>query len=102
MISLRSTENLGRKIFIWKIVRSILPNSIRFFYEGNSNIKGQLWYQERKLLYNTVRKYKPIHCYEIGTWKGGGATYFIAQALHDNGKGILNTIEINKDFYNEA
>jgi len=43
-----------------------------------------------------------LYCFEIGTWKGGGSTLFIAQALFENGMGKLYTIEIEERFYNEA
>jgi len=35
--------------------------------------------------------------FEVGTWEGGGSTFFIAQALHDNGFGILHTTEADSD-----
>ncbi len=63
---------------------------------------GQLWQADRRVLYETVRCFKPRVVCEIGTWKGGGSTYFIAQALHDNGGGVLHTVELDADLHNEA
>jgi predicted O-methyltransferase YrrM len=48
-------------------------------------------------LYETVRKHRPKSVCEVGTWHGGGSTFFIAQALHDNGFGILYSSEINRE-----
>jgi cephalosporin hydroxylase len=100
---MRSTDILSpRRLAIWNLVRHLMPNKQRWYYEGHPPLRGQLWYAERKLLYETIRKYRPAVCFEIGTWMGGGSTLFVAQALHDNGAGILHTIEIDRKFYEEA
>ena len=100
---LKSTESLGKGAKRrWKIIRLFMPSKFRWFFEGHLQLEGQLWFKERKLIYDTIRAYKPSHCFEIGTWKGGGSTLFIAQALYENKQGKLHTIEINKDFYEEA
>jgi predicted O-methyltransferase YrrM len=75
---------------------------MRWFYEGHPKLRGQLWYAERKFLYETIRKHRPKLCFEIGTWRGGGSTLFISQALYDNGGGTLHTVEINKEFFGDA
>jgi predicted O-methyltransferase YrrM len=75
---------------------------MRWFYEGHPELRGQLWYAERKLLYETIRTHRPAHCFEIGTWRGGGSTLFISQALKENGRGKLHTIEIDRGFYEIA
>ena len=80
----------------------VVPRKQRWFYEGNPSLRGQLWYTERKLLYTTVRRCRPLSCFEIGTWKGGGSTLFIAQALCDNGAGELHTIETDMELHREA
>lgn len=103
MIILKSTDNFGEKRkFLWKLIRPFIPPKIRWFLEGHSKLSGQLWFEERKLIYNIVRTLKPQYCFEIGTWKGGGSTYFIGQALYENGSGILHTVETNRGFYDEA
>ena len=63
---------------------------------------GQLLPQERTLLFNTVLKAQPKLVLEIGTWKGGGSTYQIANALLATISGVLHTCEIDHEFYTEA
>lgn len=100
---MKSTDTLTpRRKQLWNMVRHLVPSRVRFFYEGHPRLRGQLWYAERKLLYETVREYRPELCFEIGTWRGGGSTLFISQALHDNGGGVLHTVEISKEFHDEA
>jgi predicted O-methyltransferase YrrM len=100
---MKSSDNLTpRRRRLWEILRYAVPPRVRWFYEGHPALRGQLWYAERKLLYQTIRKYRPAVCFEIGTWKGGGSTLFISQALHDNGRGHLHTIEIDRDLCDEA
>lgn len=48
--------------------------------------------EEKLLIYSLVRATKPMVCVETGTHKGLSALY-IAQALQDNGKGILYTLD---------
>jgi predicted O-methyltransferase YrrM len=64
--------------------------------------EGQLCSMERYALYSLIQKEDPDVVFEVGTWKGGGSTYFIASALHENKHGILHTCEINKEFYDHA
>lgn len=65
-------------------------------------MRGQLWAAERKLLYTAIKNHRPLTCFEIGTWKGGGSTLFVSQALKENGAGVLHTIEIDRHFFDEA
>ncbi len=81
---------------IWPVARWFFPARTRWFLEGHPKLDGQLWLADRRLLYDVVRARKPEHCYEIGTWKGGGSTLFIARALEDNGAGVLHTIELDR------
>lgn len=74
---------------------------------GINREEGQLWKEERHLLYSTVRRLKPKVCVETGTWHGGGSTYFIASALKDNADdwgrpGILWSFEIDIGAWQEA
>lgn len=100
---MKSTDALGRKgALVWSALRLVLPRKVRWFYEGHPRLRGQMWYAERRLIYQTVRRHKPQHCFEIGTWQGGGSTLFISQALRDNGAGKLHTVEVDRGFYEEA
>jgi predicted O-methyltransferase YrrM len=100
---LKTTGDFGRRRqLLWRAVRRFVPRKTRWFIEGHPKLHGQLWFEDRKLLYDTVRAYRPVYCFEIGTWKGGGSTLFILQALYENGKGKLYTIEVEQTFYEEA
>ncbi len=91
-----STGAFGRwERAAWPLVRPFVPRQRRWFLEGHPALDGQLWAADRELLYETVRAARPAHCFEIGTWKGGGSTLFIAQALCDNGQGTLHTIDVD-------
>jgi len=100
---LKSTSDFGkRRRLLWQLIRPFVPPKTRWFFEGYPKLKGQLWFEDRKLLYYTVRTYKPKRCFEIGTWRGGGSTLFISQALYENGAGKLHTIEVDESYYKEA
>lgn len=86
----------------WRLVRWFVPRRRRWFFEGCLDVPGQLWISERKLLYETIRRYKPQTVFEVGTWYGGGSTYFISQALYENGGGVLHTIEENAEAHARA
>lgn len=64
--------------------------------------EGHLMNEERQALYETILKEKPETCFEIGTWKGGGSTFFISSALKENNKGILYTIDCDPGMYGYA
>jgi len=64
--------------------------------------EGQMMPEERRALYNIILEKKPECVFEIGTWKGGGSTYFIAHALKKNRKGTLYTIEADREFFDHA
>lgn len=63
---------------------------------------GQLTIEERKLLYGVVILEKPRIAFEVGTWEGGGSTYFISSAMHETDIGILYTVERNPEMYKTA
>lgn len=95
-----SYENLSpQEQYWWKWIRLFLPHRVRWYFEGCLSIPGQLWRADRKLLYETIRRVKPQTVVEVGTWHGGGSTYFISQALHDNNFGMLHTIEVDPQAY---
>lgn len=87
---------------LWRACRSFVPPRLRFFFEGSMEVRGQLWYEERKLLYETVRRRRPDTVFEVGTWEGGGSTFFIAQALYDAGVGVLHTVEADASLHHKA
>lgn len=70
-------------------------------FDANPNC-GQLNPDERRLLYNTVLEYKPLVAFEVGTWEGGGSTYFIASAMVQNDFGTLYTVECDEECYRKA
>lgn len=53
-----------------------------------------------EFIYGLVRMIKPNSVCETGTHKGVGSSY-IGLALSDNGKGHLDTIEFDSQFYDE-
>lgn len=87
---------------LWRLIRPLVPKRIGWFYEGCPGVPGQMWYADRRALYQTIRRYKPQIVCESGTWLGGGSTYFIASALAENGRGVLHTTEVNPEFYDAA
>ncbi len=98
-----STSAFGRwQKAAWPVARVFVPRRTRWFIEGHPALDGQLWLADRRLLYDSVRAFRPAHCFEIGTWKGGGSTLFIAQALRDNGAGVLHTIEVDAAMVEQA
>ncbi len=100
---MKSSDGLSpKRLAVWNAVRGFVPKRLRWYYEGHPAMRGQLWFAERRLMYRTIRERRPQACYEIGTWKGGGSTLFIAQALHDNRLGRLHTIETNPEFFEEC
>lgn len=87
---------------MWGVVRHLVPRRLGWFYEGCPDVPGQMWYADRRALYETIRRFKPKIVCESGTWLGGGSTYFIAQALYENGGGTLHTTEASPDFFAAA
>ena len=98
--SLNAASSRERRL--WKLIRPFVPKRFGWFYEGCPAVPGQMWYAERKVLYETIRQYRPQVVCESGTWRGGGSTYFIASALRENNSGILHTTEANSEFFGEA
>lgn len=59
-----------------------------------------MWPAEREFLANAIKERNPSIILEVGTWKGGGSTLQIANAMDESS--ILITCEVDKDFYNQA
>ena len=74
----------------------------RFFFQGSLLLKGQMYLLERKALYDIIVNEKPRQCYEIGTFTGGGSTFFLSSALQKNGNGTLLTMENDTKLYEKA
>lgn len=67
----------------------------RFFFEGCKGNPGQMFLAERRGLYETILKYTPRHCLEIGTYTGGGSTFFLASAFARLQRGKVITTEVD-------
>ncbi len=77
-------------------------------YDGECDLRqnrdcGQLWLDDRKLLWRTIRELKPQLAAETGTWMGGGSTFFIAAAMRRNAAegtvGLLHTVDDNREMF---
>lgn len=91
------------EMFVYFIcIRPFWNKEKRFFFEGSLPLLGQMYVAERKLLFDTIIDNKPRHCFEIGTYTGGGSTYFLAKAFEKLGKGKLITMEIDPYYYHKA
>ena len=101
--ALKNAHQLGKQRFqAWFLVRNLVPQPYRSLYEGHLHIPGQMWFEERRQLYEFVRRLRPARCFEVGTWLGGGSTLAIARALRDNGSGHLHTIEVDPDVHRQT
>ena len=83
-------------------MRGLVPRDVRLCFEGCPWLEGQMWFAERRLLLDAVRTYRPRTCVEVGTWKGGGSTYFTALALQETGQGVLHTWETDAGLFETA
>lgn len=90
------------KIKYLLLIRPFQKNGERIFFDGSFFLPGQMYKAERKALYNCILENKPDYCFEIGTYTGGGSTYFISKALKDINSGKLFTIENDKFLYEKA
>ena len=68
----------------------------RFFFEGDLGLIGQMYLAERAALFQTVLEFKPRRVFEVGTWTGGGSTYFLASAFARLGAGEVVTLEAHR------
>ena len=83
-------------------IRPFWSKERRFFYEGSKFLLGQMSIEERKALYQTIVDEKPRQCFEIGTYTGGGSTFFLASGFAKNGTGTVVTLENSEHHYNKA
>ena len=94
-------SNLDKAVYL-AFIRPFQPRSERIFFDGSFLLPGQMYKAERKALYDIIRETKPDYCFEIGTYTGGGSTFFISRGLRDNNKGKLITTESDGFLYNKA
>lgn len=94
-------SDLDRAIYRAKI-RPTWDERRRFFFEGDPNLIGQMYAAERQALFEAVVRRRPRKCFEIGTWSGGGSTYFIASAFKQIGAGELITVEADAGMHDLA
>jgi hypothetical protein len=90
----------GQKLRYYLTDRLFFSRDDRFFFEGSKGNAGQMFFAERRALYQTILKYRPRHCFEVGTFMGGGSTYFLASAFHKLGSGRVISME-NEASYHE-
>lgn len=91
-----------QKIVYWLLKRPFWSKEKRFFFESSLLLPGQMYIEDRKALYDIIVEKKPKECFEIGTYTGGGSTFFLASAFHTNGTGKIITIENDTRLYNKA
>jgi predicted O-methyltransferase YrrM len=82
--------------------RPFLAAEDRFYFEGERGLAGQMYMAERKVMYETIIGYAPRHCFEIGTYTGGGSTFFISSAFQKLNKGMLITLEVDRPLHESA
>jgi hypothetical protein len=71
----------------------------QFFFEGCRDLIGQLYLAERQELFNAIIRHKPRRCYEVGTFTGGGSTFFVSAAFRELGQGQIVTLEMDQNRY---
>lgn len=94
-------NNLEKIIYL-VFIRPFSDKKDRLFFDGNFMLPGQMYKAERKALYDAVVNSKPDLCFEIGTYTGGGSTFFISEALKDLKHGKLITTESDEFLWNKA
>ena len=90
------------KVFYFLFIRIFFSKEKRFFFEGSLLVPGQMYIGDRKAIYDIVIENKPRHCFEIGTYTGGGSTFFLASAFYKLGSGKVITLESDKDVFDRA
>ncbi|MBI9086558.1 MAG: class I SAM-dependent methyltransferase [Desulfobacterales bacterium] len=81
------------KLYYRLVIRPTLSADHRFFFEGALDIIGQMYLAERQALFNAIIQFKPRRCFEVGTFTGGGSTFFLASAFEKIGAGKVITLE---------
>jgi len=85
-------DDIGRLLYQVR-VKPTWDTRQQFFFEGCRDLVGQMYIADRQALYDIILKYRPKQCFEIGTWTGGGGTYFLSSAFRTLGEGKVITLE---------
>jgi predicted O-methyltransferase YrrM len=101
LINYQALSPAQRHAYRW-LVQPFWPASDRVFFEGVPHVAGQLYRAERRALYEALVRRAPQFAFEIGTFNGGGSTFFLARAFARLGHGKLLTIEIAPDLHARA
>lgn len=92
----------GEMVLYFLFFRPFWSKERRFFFEGSLGLMGQMYVAERKAIYELMLTHKPRQCFEIGTFTGGGSTFFISAAFSTLNHGTLITMENNNHYYQKA
>lgn len=90
--------DMGRALYM-VAVKPKWDERQQFFFEGCRDLPGQMYIADRKALYDAILKHKPRQCFEIGTYLGGGSTYFLASAFRELGAGQVVTLEAEQNHF---
>lgn len=69
----------------------------QFFFEGCRDLPGQMYVADRQALHDAILRHRPAQCFEVGTFTGGGSTFFLASAFHALGSGRVVTMEADQN-----
>lgn len=94
-------NEIGR-IYYQVAVRPNWPARRQFFFEGCRDLMGQMYIADRMALYDAILKYRPRQCFEVGTFTGGGSTFFLASAFQALGEGRVITLEADANLHQLA
>jgi hypothetical protein len=92
----------GEMVLYWLFIRPFWNKQQRFFFEGTLGLWGQMYRAERQALYETIIRERPRQCFEIGTFTGGGSTFFLSKAFTEIGTGTLVTMENNEHYFTKG
>lgn len=86
----------------WREDKARLSEEGKFFFEGCLSIPGQMYVADRKALFDAILQHKPVYCFEVGTYTGGGSTFFLASAFARLERGKVITLEADEQMRNHA
>ncbi|SMH30435.1 O-methyltransferase [Azospirillum agricola] len=91
-------SDLNRILYMVAVKPKWDPHT-QFLFEGCRDLIGQMYLEERRALYDAILRHKPRHCFEIGTFTGGGSTFFLSSAFKALGAGQVVTLEADQNLY---
>ena len=100
-MNLGALNPLQHRAYSW-LVRPFRSAEERDFFEGIPGVTGQMYCAERRALHDAVVRRAPRYAFEIGTFNGGGSTFFFAKAFARLGRGRLVTLEIDPGLHAQA